>query len=99
MGNSGKRYLNGVRKWIQDVAEQLLGIQNFDINSWITERSPKDLPQQTDGCSCGVFLCAFANLLTDDIPLDRFHANYVNDFRRKLCLDILNTKFTYNLEI
>ena len=56
MGNSqAERYLNGVKKWIQDVAVEL-DIQNFDINNWIIERSPQDLPQQKDSFSCGVFM-------------------------------------------
>ena len=55
-GNSqAERYLNGVKKWIQDVAVEL-DIQNFDINNWIIERSPQDLPQQEDSFSCGVFM-------------------------------------------
>jgi Ulp1 family protease len=96
MGNSqAKRYLNGVKKWIADVAKQLLGIQNYDINSWKTEFSPKDLPQQEDHFSCGVFMCAFANLLTDDIPLGKFSREHLTFFRRKLCLDILNRKLSF----
>ena len=94
-GNSqAERYLNGVRKWIQDVAVEL-EVQNFDIDSWITEFSPQDLPRQRDSFSCGVFLCAFANLLTDDIRLGNFSEEHLTFFRRKLCLDILNRRLSF----
>jgi Ulp1 family protease len=53
------------------------------------------LPQQKDGYACGVFVSAFANLLTDDIPLEKFHQGHENNFRRKLCLDILNQRLSY----
>ena len=76
------RYLNGAIRWIKDVANDLQ-IDVF-INRWITEESPVDLPQQDDSYACGVFVCAFANLLTDDIPLIRFQQSHENSFRRKL---------------
>ena len=86
-----KRYLNGVRLWIQNEAKASKS-PDFDIKQWRTVLSPADLPQQSDSCSCGVFVSAFAALLTDDIPLDKFSQDVEDVFRKKLCLDILNMK-------
>lgn len=90
MGNTNAtRYLNAAKQWIADVAKEL-GIAEFNIDSWVTELSPNHLPQQEDGTSCGVFLCMFAILLSDDISLDECSKDLVNHFRRKLCLYIAN---------
>ncbi len=87
-----ERYMLGALQWIQDEAHTKGGPPNFDIKQWTTVKSPENLPQQSDTNSCGVFVSAFAALLTDDISLNKFTQDYANFFRRKICLDILNLK-------
>ncbi len=85
MRSSG-RYLTGIKHWLHDVAKTL----NIEISEWRTDYAP-NVHQQRDGSSCGVFVLAFADLLTSDLPLDNFSQNDVDLFRKKNCLDILNT--------
>ena len=97
--DNAKRYLHGALRWISDVATDLKKDNDLQrdvsIESWILQDSPVNLPQQKDAYACGVFVSAFANLLTDDIPLEKFHHRHENNFRRKLCLDILNQRLSY----
>ena len=97
--HNAKRYLHGALRWISDVATDLKKDNDLQrdvsIESWTLQDSPVNLPQQKDAYACGVFVSAFANLLTDDIPLENFHHRHENNFRRKLCLDILNQRLSY----
>ncbi|CAM9764215.1 unnamed protein product, partial [Sphacelaria rigidula] len=38
-----------------------------DPTTWRIGTTPENAPQQTDGSSCGVFTCAFANLFSADV--------------------------------
>jgi len=95
--NQAERYMNGILEWIRDEARTKGGLPNFDINQWTTVKSPRDLPKQRDCNSCGVFVLAFAALLTDDIPLTNFSQDVADLFRRKICLDILKKKICMSI--
>ena len=84
-GKFAERYLTGMNKWLHDEAKKL----NIDIGEWITIYAP-NVPRQYDSTSCGVYVLAIADLLASDLPLNNFSHLDVNEFRKKICLDILN---------
>ena len=81
------RYVTGVKDWLSDVAK-MMNVA-FEIAEWKAVYTPK-VPKQDDNTSCGVFALAFADLLSSDLPLDNFSQKDVDQFRKKICLDILN---------
>ena len=87
-GDSPKsKYLELTKCWILDEANAQM-LQNFDIDEW--ETTSVRVPQQKDSSACGVFLIAFADLISNEIPLHDFSHKYEDQLRRKICLDILN---------
>ncbi|XP_065053996.1 sentrin-specific protease 1-like isoform X2 [Rhopilema esculentum] len=62
----------------------------LNIDEW-TECSPKDIPEQLNGCDCGVFTCKFAECLTKDSPMNFSQAN-MPYFRKRMVYEIMTKK-------
>jgi sentrin-specific protease 1 len=94
-----QRYLTASHDFLRDEWEKNYGGVKFE-DTWEIVGSPDWLPQQhsnkQNNTCCGVFVCAFADLLTDDIPLTNFSINEVPHFRNKICLNILHKKICYD---
>ena len=70
-----------------------LGSSLFNVPDRFPRGRDPDLPQQTDGSSCGVFMLAFAEALSrgvDPTQLSRvFRAGDCDDFRQQICADVM----------
>jgi sentrin-specific protease 2 (axin associating molecule) len=75
-----------MRQYLTDEAKTYSGIPNLDLTAW-TDYVPKDIPQQANGCDCGVFTCKFADYISADLPLD-FSQTHMPTFRRRMALEI-----------
>lgn len=62
----------------------------FDLNGWKTA-SPKDIPEQLNGCDCGVFACKYAEYLSRKATFD-FDQRHMPYFRRRMVYEILSKK-------
>ncbi|XP_027041472.1 sentrin-specific protease 1-like [Pocillopora damicornis] len=62
----------------------------FDSTGWRTV-SPKDIPEQLNGCDCGVFACKYAEYLSRRAPFD-FDQRHMPYFRRRMVYEILTKK-------
>ena len=51
-------------------------------------RYPQDVPQQYNGCDCGVFALEFADYASRAAPLT-FSQKHMKHFRRKIASDIV----------
>ncbi|XP_026469535.1 LOW QUALITY PROTEIN: sentrin-specific protease 2-like [Ctenocephalides felis] len=63
---------------------------NTRSSTW-TKETVKDIPQQMNGCDCGVFSCMFAEYICRGAKIN-FSQNDMKYFRRKMCLEIVNGK-------
>jgi sentrin-specific protease 1 len=71
LGGINQHCLDLLERYMRDEGEKR-GIEAF-TGDWDKENiGPPDIPAQTDGCSCGVFVCAFADCLS----MDRFPAGF-----------------------
>jgi hypothetical protein len=89
----GGKYLEGLKRWIKD-SYLHYGIRDEDWSQWTFDEDRK-CPRQTDGYSCGVFVCMFADFLMDNLPLDFTASDAKVYFRSKIGIDILRGEVSY----
>jgi Ulp1 family protease len=58
-------------------------------SDWKLEVTGRSVPQQHNGCDCGVFTCAFAQCVSLDLPFD-FSQSIMPHFRRHIALSIVS---------
>eukprot|EP00794_Sanderia_malayensis_P003544 gene3544-4047_t len=63
---------------------------SLNINEW-SEILPKNIPEQLNGCDCGVFACKYAECLTRGSELN-FTQNDMPYFRRRFIYEIVTKK-------
>ena len=94
MSGPGKRYIEGVLRWIADEAKDKRGEANYDTSDWTSHDREAGVPQQMNGVDCGVFTSICADFVSDDLELSYSQANMLY-FREKMCLDILRGSLDY----
>lgn len=89
--DSFNRQGNEARKQVLDWLEQEHGAKNvhFDRSEW--RLLPKKAPAQSDGCSCGPFICLFAAFLSNNKPLS-FKQSDVPAMRERIVWSVLNNR-------
>jgi sentrin-specific protease 1 len=60
---------------------------NYDLSDW-EDYVPNDIPKQDNGSDCGVFMCKYADYLSDRLDLT-FSAADMPYFRRRFLKDLL----------
>jgi sentrin-specific protease 1 len=85
LGGSGRAYLKLLRNYIVDEAKNYSSI-DLDLTDW-RDIEMDDIPQQLNGCDCGVFTLKFADYVSEDQPLT-FKQEHMPYFRRRIALDI-----------
>mmetsp|Transcript_68352 Transcript_68352/g.110981 ORF Transcript_68352/g.110981 Transcript_68352/m.110981 type:complete len:102 (+) Transcript_68352:476-781(+) len=84
LGGENTKCLNTFEKYTQDEGE------NRKIPSWqgpwkcSSMAPPQDCPRQTDGTSCGMFVCCSADCLTGDADIHSFEQKDMCDIRREV---------------
>ncbi|CAM9562100.1 unnamed protein product [Ectocarpus sp. 8 AP-2014] len=80
-----------VRKNVLDFLEQEHKAKDkpFDRNEW--RSLPKKVPAQSDGFSCGPFICLFAAFLSNNQPLS-FKQSDVPAMRKRIVWSVLNLR-------
>ena len=95
-GEPGKQYLHNLLNYLKDESKAKLGVE-LNVNEWkLRHCSEADTPQQRNGYDCGAFTTMFADLITDNIPLDNLNQDMIPDFRIKICNAILNGSLSYD---
>lgn len=95
MGSKGRRYLNGLKRYIIDEwadkqeRHKLDSSTKPDPEAWRLISTGTSVPQQHNGVDCGVFVCAFAECLACGYDLD-FSQSDMPFFRRHIGLSILS---------
>mmetsp|Transcript_8999 Transcript_8999/g.10818 ORF Transcript_8999/g.10818 Transcript_8999/m.10818 type:complete len:95 (+) Transcript_8999:11090-11374(+) len=80
-----------MKRYLIDKAKQLRISDNLlDIESWRSDHyRPSQVPKQTNGSDCGVFICAYAHLLGIGQPLNFSQAD-IHHFRQRMAIDLFN---------
>jgi hypothetical protein len=91
----GGKYLKGLQSWLQDTYLQF-GIDSEDWTLWTFVEDGR-CPRQSDGFSCGIFVCMFADFLVDNLALNFTALDAKVFFRSKIGLDILRGELSYCL--
>jgi Ulp1 family protease len=92
-GWEGSKYLKSLLRWLTlDAVDK----NKCTINpkEWKLVSREMHVPQQTNGCDCGVFLTICADYLSDDLPL-AFDQNMILFFREKIGTDIMRGSLLY----
>lgn len=79
--------LHHLLHYLQDRASAE-GYDDFFRDSWKIIDDGKGIPQQTDGTSCGVFVCMFATLIKMGLPL-KFSNDHAISFRSRIARELL----------
>ena len=77
-------YLN---RMVQPRLSSVKGVQRADVLGWPRE-FPKDIPQQHNGCDCGVFTLLFASYAGRAAPMAFSQAD-IDDFRVRIVHELL----------
>ena len=94
MSGPGKKYIEGVLRWLQDEAKDKKGTDNYDTSDWATFDREPFVPQQQNGVDCGVFTTVCADFVSDDLEL-MYSQGDMPFFREKICADILRGSLLY----
>ncbi|GAB5371166.1 hypothetical protein AAMO2058_001555900 [Amorphochlora amoebiformis] len=91
LGSKNIRCLENLRQYVIDEMKHYRN-EVVDLSDW-TNYFPKDIPQQNNGCDCGVFTTQFANYASLNRKFD-FSQENMSYFRRKMAIDIARGSIT-----
>ena len=94
MLGSGHRYVKSMRRYLVD--EMQVKRKLAIVQKWRLISRPTNVPQQTNGNDCGVFVCAFCFLISNRMSLQLFSQKHVPDFRRHIGLSIMKRRLYPN---
>eukprot|EP00250_Pteridium_aquilinum_P004265 c14489_g1_i1 orf=871-2745(-) len=81
--------LQVLAKYIEDEAKDK-GTENVDTSLWDLD-CPKDIPEQMNGCDCGMFMVKYADFLSRGNEL-KFTQEHMGYFRKRTVLELLQLK-------
>mmetsp|Transcript_25006 Transcript_25006/g.35018 ORF Transcript_25006/g.35018 Transcript_25006/m.35018 type:complete len:660 (+) Transcript_25006:108-2087(+) len=91
MGGPNKAALKAMRNYlIQEYKDKKK--QQFDLTGW-TDYMPRDIPQQQNGYDCGVFMCRYADCISQNKPFN-FKQKDMQTIRKRMILDILSKSYS-----
>ncbi|KAL3690661.1 hypothetical protein R1sor_004312 [Riccia sorocarpa] len=91
LGGVDSAVLKVLARYIADEARDKDG-KELDTNTWDHE-FPQDIPQQLNGCDCGMFMLKYADFHSRGVPLSFKQAD-MGYFRRRMVWELLQLKAT-----
>ncbi|PRW61285.1 Sorting and assembly machinery component 50 [Chlorella sorokiniana] len=88
-----RRCLQHLAEYLRDEYKNKRGEQRDDVLDWPRE-FPKQIPQQHNGCDCGVFTLLFANYAGRDAPMT-FQQDHIDDFRVQIVHELLHMRVDF----
>lgn len=85
-----RRCLQHLAEYLRDEYMHKRQEQRDDVLDWPRE-FPKQIPQQHNGCDCGVFTLLFANYAGRDAPMN-FKQDHIDDFRVQIVHELLHMR-------
>lgn len=90
MQHKDETCLKNLAQYIKDEYKNKRNEDRSDVLSW-PRLFPKNVPQQQNGCDCGVFTILFADYLSQNAIMD-FNQKDIPDFRVKIVCDMLRKR-------
>mmetsp|Transcript_31328 Transcript_31328/g.55059 ORF Transcript_31328/g.55059 Transcript_31328/m.55059 type:complete len:457 (-) Transcript_31328:131-1501(-) len=87
LGHSNPRCLSYLRNYLKDEIKHYRN-EDANLDDW-QDHVPSNIPQQRNGCDCGVFTTKYADYVSEDRKLD-FTQENMPYFRRRMALEIQN---------
>ena len=91
----GGMYIRNFIRWVADEGKQCDIV--IDEDKWFQNSrclTESELPQQKNDSDCGVFVCMYADFLSDNLPLD-FDQSHIGIFRQKISIDMVSETLSY----
>lgn len=86
LNSGGLAFMKHIFHWLQDVVVHLK-LKNIEVNEsdwkFIDTDDNQDVPKQTNGFDCGMFVINYADYLTDELPL-QFNQNNIQESRLRV---------------
>jgi sentrin-specific protease 1 len=81
--------LQNLRRYVEDESKEYSNLPHLDVSGW-SDYVPdgKDIPLQGNGFDCGVFMCKFADYMSDGLDLT-FRQEDMSYFRRRMMTDLI----------
>lgn len=96
--NSCRFHSKDLKMWLEMEHRDKKGVDLPERAAWKAINIIRNIPLQTNGYDCGLFVLRFADLLSDDIPLkDSFSQKDMFAFREMVALFIMNGMLSYKL--
>ncbi|OQR77129.1 sentrin-specific protease 1-like [Tropilaelaps mercedesae] len=89
MGGDNDECLARLLHWVQEESLDKRKVQ-FNTDGWVTANR-KDIPQQQNGCDCGMFACRFAEYVTRGAKIN-FTQKDMGYFRMRTMFEILEKR-------
>ena len=87
MGLDGTEILESINQYL---VEEHLSKKQTPLDPTYWSRITPKTPRQVNNDDCGVFLCAFAKLIAENLPVSQLEVTKIPQIREELCLEILN---------
>ncbi|NXG07030.1 SENP2 protease, partial [Sakesphorus luctuosus] len=89
LGQKGDDICTTLLQYLQEESKAKRNLE-LSASEWtLRSMSPSEIPQQTNGSDCGVFVCKFADSISRDKPIT-FTQEHMPYFRRKMVWEILH---------
>jgi Ulp1 family protease len=89
----GQEYVDAVFMWLQDEHRAKKGVP-MDLTGWEVIAQDSDVPFQTNGWDCGVFVTMACDFISEDLPLV-YDEDIVTPWRKNLGAAILRGRLDY----
>ena len=93
MGSPGIQCLSNIHRYLKD--EHIARRGSPLPLHWSLIPTPGNTPRQSNGFDCGVFCCAFIDLLFQNRPVTLFHGPLAPSFRHRIAWAILQGRATW----
>jgi Ulp1 family protease len=94
LGASGTNYKNILLRWVTDEAHRKT--INVPRSDWSLLPRQNNVPMQSNGYDCGVFVIMCADYISDDLPL-HYQQSEMHFYRRQILASILRGSLNYPL--
>lgn len=88
----GTSYLKIIRRWLRSYFFDMHSVL-LDISNW--QLLHAENPTQSNGCDCGVFVCMFADFLSDLLPVHSADQQLAYIFRMRIALATFHGRLPY----
>ncbi|XP_009069503.1 PREDICTED: LOW QUALITY PROTEIN: sentrin-specific protease 2 [Acanthisitta chloris] len=89
LGQKGDKICETFLQYLQEESREKKNLE-LPVAEWtLRSLGPQEIPQQTNGSDCGVFVCKFADSISRDKPIT-FTQEHMPYFRRRMVWEIIH---------